>query len=77
MRAAGLANGPGIGDAIKILGDGDLSRKLTVSAHAFSASARSKIEAKGGQCEIIAAKKQETSKAAAKPEAAKAKPAKS
>src|SRR5437016_8888774 len=70
LRAAGLANGPGIGDAIKILGDGDLSRKLTVSAHAFSASARSKIEAKGGQCEIIAAKKQETSKAAAKPEAA-------
>jgi len=48
---------------IKILGDGDLTRKLTVSAHAFSASARTKIEAKGGSCEIIATKKAEPAKA--------------
>ena len=39
--------------SVKILGDGDLTRKLTVSAHAFSASAKSKIEAKGGTCEVI------------------------
>src|SRR5881275_2875764 len=42
LRSAGLANGPV--RRIKILGDGELSRKLTISAHAFSASARSKIE---------------------------------
>ena len=51
LRDAGLANGRG--DGIKILGDGDLTRKLTVTAHAFSASAKAKIEAKGGTCEII------------------------
>lgn len=52
LRAVGAANGKGSG--IKILGDGELTRKLTVVAHAFSASARAKIEAKGGACEIIA-----------------------
>jgi len=41
---------------IKILGTGDLKKKLTVSAHAFSASARQKIEGKGGTCEIISLK---------------------
>ena len=56
MRQAGLANGPI--QRIKILGDGDLTRKLTVSAHAFSASAKAKIEARGGSCEIIPAKKE-------------------
>jgi large subunit ribosomal protein L15 len=55
LRTAGLANGRG--DGIKILGGGELSRKLTVTAHAFSASARSKIEAKGGTCEVVAFKK--------------------
>jgi large subunit ribosomal protein L15 len=54
LRKAGLANGPG--DGIKILGDGELSRKLNISAHAFSASARAKIEAKGGTCELISRK---------------------
>jgi large subunit ribosomal protein L15 len=54
LRKAGLANGPG--DGIKILGDGELTRKLTISAHAFSVSARAKIEAKGGTCEIISRK---------------------
>jgi large subunit ribosomal protein L15 len=53
LRAAGLANGR---DGIKILGGGELTRKLTVSAHAFSASAKTKIEAKGGACELIAAR---------------------
>jgi large subunit ribosomal protein L15 len=51
LRNAGLANGRGAG--IKILGDGDLTRKLTVSVHAFSASAKAKIEAKGGTCEFV------------------------
>ncbi len=51
LRNAGLANGRLT--RIKILGSGELTRKLTVSAHAFSASARSKIEAKGGKCEIL------------------------
>src|SRR5438552_2840432 len=51
LRKAGLANGKAAG--IKILGNGDLSKKLTVTAHAFSASAKSKIEAKGGACELM------------------------
>jgi large subunit ribosomal protein L15 len=55
LRQAGLANGPV--KRVKILGDGELTKKLTISAHAFSASAKSKIEAKGGSCEVIAAKK--------------------
>ena len=54
LREAGLANGPV--KRIKILGDGELTRKLTVTAHAFSAKARSKIEAQGGACEVIAKK---------------------
>lgn len=54
IRAAGLANGDASG--IKILGSGELTKKLTVVAHAFSASAKAKIEAKGGTCEVIAAK---------------------
>ncbi len=48
LRAAGLTNGNH--DGVKILGVGELDRKLTVTAHAFSASARSKIEAAGGTC---------------------------
>src|SRR5258708_27876393 len=51
LRSTGLANGRG--DGIKILGDGDLKKKLTVSAHAFSGSAKSKIEKAGGACEVI------------------------
>ena len=51
LRTAGLANGKSAG--IKILGKGELTRKLTVSVHAFSASARSKIEARGGVCEVV------------------------
>jgi large subunit ribosomal protein L15 len=54
LRSLGLANGKS--DGIKILGSGDLTRKLIVSAHAFSASAKAKIEAKGGTCEVIAPK---------------------
>jgi large subunit ribosomal protein L15 len=54
LRKAGLANGPV--KRVKVLGDGELKKKLTVSAHAFSASAKQKIEAAGGTCEVIAAK---------------------
>lgn len=54
IRKAGLANGPV--KLVKILGDGELTKKLTVSAHAFSATAKSKIEAKGGACELISTK---------------------
>jgi len=61
LCSLGLANGRSAG--IKILGTGDLSRKLTVVAHAFSASARAKIEAKGGTCEIVASPKTESAKA--------------
>lgn len=38
---------------VKILGDGELSRSLTVRAHAFSGSARSKIEGAGGTAAVI------------------------
>ena len=40
-------------DGIKILGNGDLTKKLTVKAAAFSASAKEKIEAAGGKAEVI------------------------
>src|SRR6188474_3488685 len=49
LRSLGLANGRG--DGIKILGGGELKKKLTVNAHAFSAAARAKIEGLGGSCE--------------------------
>ena len=39
---------------LKVLGDGELKVKLSVSAAAFSAAARAKIEAAGGSCELIA-----------------------
>ncbi len=63
LRESGLANANGRSDLIKILGTGDLTRKLIVSAHAFSASARAKIEAKGGKCEVITLKKAIAAKA--------------
>jgi len=40
---------------VKILGDGDLKRKITVSAHKVSESARAKIEAAGGSVELLEA----------------------
>ncbi len=41
------------GDLVKILGDGEITKKLTVKAHAFSKSAKEKIERAGGVCEVI------------------------
>src|SRR4051812_37393229 len=54
LKSVGLANGPG--DGIKVLGTGDVTKKLSVIAHAFSASAKAKIEAKGGTCELVVKK---------------------
>ena len=45
-----------IEDGLKILGNGDLTRKITVKAHLISAAAKQKIEAAGGSVELIAAK---------------------
>ena len=51
LRSAGLVKGQV--DGVKILGDGELTRKLTVHATKFSASARKQIEAAGGTCQEI------------------------
>lgn len=51
LRKLGLANGPA--DGIRILGSGDLSKKLTIHAHHFSKSALEKIKAKGGEAVVI------------------------
>lgn len=40
-------------DGVKILGDGELTKKLTVQANAFSAGAQKKIEALGGKAEVV------------------------
>lgn len=40
-------------DGIKVLGDGELNKKLTVKAHKFSKTAAEKIEAAGGKVEVI------------------------
>ena len=42
---------------LKILGKGEISKKLTVSAHRFSESAKKKIEAAGGTCVVLPGKK--------------------
>jgi hypothetical protein len=47
---AGLARD---GEEVKILGTGDLKRKLTVEAHSFSLSAREAIEARGGSVKVL------------------------
>lgn len=48
---AGIVKNPR--DGVKILGNGELTKKLTVQANAFSASAKEKIEALGGTAEVI------------------------
>jgi large subunit ribosomal protein L15 len=74
LRTMGLANGTG--QRIKILGNGELTRKLTVTAHAFSASAKSKIEKLGGACQLVTppAAQKAPEPAAAAAAAASAKP---
>jgi large subunit ribosomal protein L15 len=51
LRAAGLVRKKT--ELIKILGEGDAGRAVTVKAHAFSRSAREKIEAGGGSVEVL------------------------
>ncbi len=51
LEQAGLVTSPRY--PLKVLGNGELTVKLTVQAAAFTASARAKIEAAGGTCEII------------------------
>ena len=51
LRGAGLVKGQH--DGVKILGDGELSKKLTVSATKFSKSAKEIIEKAGGSCQEI------------------------
>ena len=48
---AGIVKNPR--DGVKILGGGELTKKLTVQVNAFSASAKEKIEALGGKAEVI------------------------
>ncbi len=63
-------------DLLKILGDGDLSKKLTVSAHRFSKSAVEKIEKAGGKVVVVPGKTPvEDKKKAAKEANSKKKPA--
>jgi large subunit ribosomal protein L15 len=42
-----------LGEGLKVLGTGELTRPITVQAHLFSASAKQKIEAAGGKAEVI------------------------
>jgi large subunit ribosomal protein L15 len=54
LKSVGLANGTS--DGVKILGTGELTKKLRVVVSAISASAKTKIEAKGGSVEIVTKK---------------------
>ena len=51
LLAAGIINN--VFDGVKVLGEGDLAKKLTVKATVFSASAKEKIEAVGGKTEVV------------------------
>ncbi|MEO8541079.1 MAG: 50S ribosomal protein L15 [bacterium] len=51
LRAAGVLRN--LNNPVKVLGNGDVSKKLTVSAHRFSETAKSKIEAAGGTCIVL------------------------
>ena len=51
LLAAGVVNN--VFDGIKVLGEGEITKKLTVKAKVFSASAKEKIEAVGGKTEVV------------------------
>jgi large subunit ribosomal protein L15 len=51
LKKAGLAKGPA--DGVRVLGDGEITKKLVIKAHHFSKSAAEKITAKGGTAEVI------------------------
>jgi len=61
LKAAGVV--PRKAKLVKVLGQGNLTKKLTVRAHRFSKSAREKIEAAGGTVEVIAVKTSTAAKA--------------
>jgi large subunit ribosomal protein L15 len=56
LRRSGLI--PKKAKVVKILGDGELSKKLDVHAHRFSKSAQAKIEAAGGSINVVSLKKE-------------------
>jgi large subunit ribosomal protein L15 len=60
-------------DVLKVLGDGELTKKLTVSAHRFSASAKEKIEKAGGKATVLPGRTAVEQKKKAKKAAAAAK----
>jgi large subunit ribosomal protein L15 len=51
LKRVGLANGPA--DGVRILGNGEVTKKLAIKAHHFSKSALAKITAKGGSAEVV------------------------
>jgi ribosomal protein L15 len=51
LRAKGLAKKSL--DGVRILGTGDVTKKLVIKAHHFSKSAKEKVEGKGGKCDLI------------------------
>ena len=51
LLAAGIINN--VFDGVKVLGEGEIAKKLTVKAAVFSASAKEKIEAVGGKTEVV------------------------
>ena len=53
LRDAGIISLPKVNDGIKILGNGELTKKLTVKAVKFTASAKEKIEKAGGTAEEV------------------------
>jgi large subunit ribosomal protein L15 len=53
LKAAGVISLPKVNDGIKILGNGELTKKLTIKAVAFTASAKEKIEKAGGTAEEV------------------------
>ena len=63
MKGAGMV--PRTAPFVKVLAEGDVTKKLTVRAHAFSAAAKAKLEAAGGVAEVIPTKAPKASDAAA------------
>ena len=53
LAERGVISLPKVNDGLKILGDGELTKKLDVKAAAFTSTAKEKIEAAGGTCEVI------------------------
>lgn len=61
LASKGVTAGAKCGAGIKVLGDGELTKKLTVELQAFSQSAKQKIEAAGGTASVVASSSVSTS----------------